>query len=175
MERFLSLFRRTRAGYYADFAITPPVTAVLAWLSFEASAGWLAWFVAGLLVWSLYEYVAHRFVSHGLPLMRDAHWLHHSNQADYIAVPPLWTVFFYVLFWWLFGMASTPLAIGFSTGYVAYSSLHTAFHYARIGRGHPLYYLKFLHVTHHRRHDKNYGVVCPLWDVVFGTYEGPKR
>lgn len=173
-KAFLDIFRRSRLGYYADFAITPPATLFLLLLSYEATLVWSAWFALGLLLWSLYEYAAHRFVSHGVPLLREAHWLHHEDQLDYIAVPPWVTVAFYVAFLYAFGLTSTALALGFSVGYVAFSALHTIFHYTSIGREHPLYYLKYLHVIHHRRHNRNYGLTSPLWDIVFGTYEGPR-
>jgi sterol desaturase/sphingolipid hydroxylase (fatty acid hydroxylase superfamily) len=172
MRTWLDMFRRTKREYYADFFITTPITAAVLILSFvNTDLGSFAWqFSLGALIWSAYEYIVHRWVLHETPGFRELHQMHHLDQLDYIAIHPAATVAFYLLFWTLFGFSSTnPLMAGFSTAYVVYSALHTAFHYARIAPGHPLYYLKRIHAIHHQI-DVNYGVTSPLWDIVFGTY-----
>lgn len=167
---FLKVFQLRRWEYYADFFITPPITAVLMVISLRnASLLWPVWFGAGLLAWTLYEYLTHRFVSHELWIFREAHFLHHRRQTDYIALPPLATVALYALLWFTFGLNSSAFAVGFSVGYVAYSALHTLFHYVRL-EGTPLYVLRLNHAAHHRHGNICFGVTTSLWDHVFSTY-----
>lgn len=170
----VGLFRLSRREYYLDFWITPPLTALLAWHSIRAggfSAAWVAEFVAGWLIWTLYEYVLHRFVLHGLPIGRDVHALHHRNQLDYIAQPPWLTVATYGLFWSVLGVRSSALMIGFSTGYVAYAVAHTLFHYAHFTPGSLLWRMDQRHVAHHRYGRVCYGVTVDWWDRLFRTEE----
>jgi len=170
MKFWLNLWRRSRATYYADFLITPPITLALALFSLGTSfdAWWIPEFLVGSLAWTLYEYAAHRFVSHGIPLFREAHWLHHDRQRDYIGIHPLFTLFQYAAVAWIFGVGYSAFTVGFSTAYVAYAVMHTMFHYSHIGRGHPLYYMKLRHAEHHRR-EVNFGVTTSLWDRLLGT------
>ncbi|WP_158810447.1 sterol desaturase family protein [Beijerinckia sp. L45] len=165
-----ALVRRTRREYFADFWITPPITAALAVYSLSRGFDWW-WaiaFVAGWFAWTLYEYAVHR-ISHHAPWISDLHWLHHRNQKDYIALHPALTLLNYAVIWLLFGFDAAPFAIGFSVGYVVYAGLHTAFHYAWIKDGELLWPLKQHHVAHHRYHDRCFGVSTKLWDRVFRT------
>lgn len=169
MKTWLNLFRRTPREYYADFFITPPITLVLLILSvIYADIFWPIKFAFGWLLWSLYEYVTHRWVSHGLMFFREAHALHHNAQRDYISLHPAVTLAIYGLFWALFGFGYGAVSVGFSCGYVFYAFAHTAFHYATIEPGHFLYGPKLRHAMHHRA-DVNFGVSSSLWDRVFGT------
>jgi sterol desaturase/sphingolipid hydroxylase (fatty acid hydroxylase superfamily) len=168
--RLLRLFRLSRREYFADFFITPPITLILAGTSLWRGVDlrWLSLFAAGWLAWTLYEYAAH-VASHHLPLLRDLHALHHRDQRDYIAVHPAITLALYALVWLAIGFTATPAAVGFSTGYVVYSALHTAFHYARIVPGHPLYAARRRHALHHICDGCCFGVSTPFWDWIFRT------
>jgi sterol desaturase/sphingolipid hydroxylase (fatty acid hydroxylase superfamily) len=169
MEMWLDLFRRTPREYYADFFITPPITLVLLCLSLtDVDWLWPLKFGAGVLLWTFYEYFAHRFISHQVPMFREAHALHHRAQRDYIALHPVMTLAIYGCFWMLFGFGYGAMSVGFSSGYVFYSIAHTSFHYATIEPGHFLYGLKMRHVLHHRS-EANFGVTSGLWDRVFRT------
>jgi sterol desaturase/sphingolipid hydroxylase (fatty acid hydroxylase superfamily) len=174
--RLLNFFRLSRRQYYADFFITPPITLALAIASLwsAASMWWPIWFVCGLVAWTLYEYVTHRWISHRVWFLRDAHYLHHEKQLDYIAVPPAMTLAFYAIFWGLFGFQSSSIMVGFSTGYIAYSAAHTAFHYARIRPGDFWFDAKRRHALHHSNDKENFGVTSPIWDFAFGTYRSAK-
>lgn len=169
---FVSAFRLTRREYFSDFFITPPLTILLAWHSIRAGGLGLTWpaqFAAGVVVWTLYEYALHRFVLHGVPLLREVHALHHRNQLDYIAQPPWATLATYAVFAAIFGVRSSAFMVGFSTGYIAYSIAHTLFHYARFRPGSWLWRLDQRHVQHHRNGDVCYGVTVDWWDRAFGT------
>jgi sterol desaturase/sphingolipid hydroxylase (fatty acid hydroxylase superfamily) len=171
MRRLHALFRLSKREYFADFLITPPITAVLLALSVlhGFSALWLVEFAIGVAAWTLYEYAVHRWLLHRVWLFRDLHNLHHAIQKDYIATHPVATVALYAGFWLAFGASYSAMAVGFSVGYVVYSFMHTAFHHARITAGNPLFGLKRRHALHHAFDDKNYGVSTSLWDRAFGT------
>lgn len=172
MEAWLNLFRRTKREYYADFFITPPITLILLCFSlWHADLFWPFKFASGVLLWTFYEYITHRFISHKVPMLREAHDLHHQDQWDFISLHPAITLILYVLFWMLFGFGYGAMAVGFSVGYVFYSFVHTAFHYVVIEPGNPLYRLKMRHVLHHRV-DVNFGVSTSLWDRIFKTEAG---
>lgn len=170
MRFWLDLFRRTPREYFADFFITPPITAALLIVSLSHGFGfmWAVKFAAGLMIWTFYEYFAHRFIAHRVPLFKEAHDLHHQAQRDYISLHPIMTLSLYAGFWMLFGFGSGAVSVGFSTGYIVYSVAHTAFHYAMIEPGHFWYGLKMRHVLHHRS-DTNFGVTTALWDRCFNT------
>lgn len=167
------LFRLTKREYFADFFITPPLTLVFAIYSMMHSWGpwWIPQLFLGIFLWSFYEYALHRWVLHGVPLFADIHALHHRNQKDYIAVPPCMTLLSYAGFWVLFGMRSSALMVGFSVGYIIYSSTHTAFHYLRFEEGSWLFAGDQRHVKHHRYEDVCYGVTNSFWDRLFRTEE----
>lgn len=174
MNAWLNFFRRSRREYFADFFITPPITLVLLVMSIQHSFSvlWPIQFAAGVIGWTLYEYATHRWILHRAPFFKQMHALHHDRQRDYIAVHPVVTIAFYALLWAIFGVGSSAVAVGFSVAYIAYSSLHTAFHYAEIGRTSWFYGLKLHHVAHHRGNGC-FGVSTKLWDFVFGTYRRP--
>ena len=140
--------------------------------------------VLGLLVWSLTEYILHRYVFH---FVREATWtkkvhfflhgVHHDfpSDKDRLVMPlgaslPM-AFLFYGLFYFLTHGArlAEPLYIGFALGYLFYDGSHYAVHHfkqtTRIGK-----FLKKHHMKHH--HGDNFGgfgVSSPLWDIVFGT------
>jgi sterol desaturase/sphingolipid hydroxylase (fatty acid hydroxylase superfamily) len=140
--------------------------------------------VGGIFVWTLTEYVLHRYVFHwykDTPWGRRVHFLlhgvHHDypNDGDRLVMPLLTSaplaVLFYALFYFALGGArlAEPFYAGFAVGYLTYDGTHYAVHHfkqtSRIGK-----YIKRHHMLHHHAdHDGGFGVSTPLWDVVFGT------
>lgn len=139
-------------------------------------------FFLGLLLWSLMEYIIHRWAFHYEPkteMGKRAHFLVHGIHHDYprdatrLVMPllvsvPLALIFFF-LFEALFGVYHLPLFSGFVFGYVSYDSIHYATHHwqmeGKIGK-----FLKTYHLRHHYSDDHTaYGVSNPLWDYAFGT------
>lgn len=145
--------------------------------------------LAGMLVWSLTEYVLHRFVfhyirpSHGVRrLYFVLHGVHHDFPSDgsRLVMPlgvsiPMGVSIYLVLRFLLgvLGGVGTPsieaVFIGFGIGYLAYDGIHYATHHFRmtspIGR-----WLKRYHMVHHHTGENaRWGVSSPLWDWVFGT------
>jgi sterol desaturase/sphingolipid hydroxylase (fatty acid hydroxylase superfamily) len=167
-------FSLTRPGYYLDFVTTPLVVAALIWLSWGGiGVRWALAVLLGLLAWTLAEYLIHRFVLHRHPL-RAYHDVHHARPSGYVGVPS-----------WIVALAHALLAAalyvatgvdgfggmaGYLLGYLSYIAVHDAFHHRSIRPGSLLYAAKLRHVQHHRGLEANYGVVFPVWDIVFRTY-----
>ncbi len=144
---------------------------------------YLLWILAGLFVWSVTEYVLHRFVFHqelpgklGARIHFIVHGVHHDypNDSKRLVMPPALSLplayLFYVLFFSLIsGPAFYPFFIGFLIGYLAYDMLHYAIHHAPM-KGKIWMALKTHHLKHHFKDPHNgYGVSSPIWDVVVGT------
>jgi sterol desaturase/sphingolipid hydroxylase (fatty acid hydroxylase superfamily) len=172
----------TPAVWFLPFLIWSAVHALGA-LGLRSSA---PLFVAGWLGFSLFEYLLHRFVFHGLlrgvpSEGRQAwgfvlHGYHHHfpNDPRRLVLPPLfsWPIALlfaggYVLL--LGPQRAIPAIGGTLAGYLALFSVHYYVHHCRPARGLG-WWLRRYHLRHHHR-DANcrYGVTSPLWDVVFGT------
>jgi 4-hydroxysphinganine ceramide fatty acyl 2-hydroxylase len=142
----------------------------------------VALFVVGWLIWTLLEYVIHRFVFHYEPKTRlgkvlhfVVHGVHHDypNDASRLVMPPVVSIplafFFYVLFALVFGRFCPPVMAGLISGYIFYDSLHYATHHFVMRKG-VWSWLKQYHLRHHFQDDHaGYGVSSPLWDYVFRT------
>ncbi len=139
-------------------------------------------FVLGVLMWTLLEYVVHRYVFHYEPKTRMGkslhfiiHGVHHDypNDASRLVLPPVISlpiaVLLYFVFFGTFGRFAPALSAGFAAGYVSYDMIHYATHHFAmnnaIGR-----WLKQYHLRHHYRDEEvGFGVSSPIWDYVFGT------
>jgi dihydroceramide fatty acyl 2-hydroxylase len=130
-------------------------------------------FVCGLALWTLLEYLIHRFAFHGfLP-----HWQHHEDPKDakYI-VSPLWLSGGTSLLLWVVlripagSWSRSALTVaGIISGYLLYEALHLLIHANEAG-GPLLTALRRRHYYHHFADDHYcYGVTSSLWDRVFGS------
>ncbi len=110
-------------------------------------------FLVGILLWTLLEYLIHRYIFHYMP--------------PSISIPLAF--FFYGLFLLIFGRLAPTVFAGLVFGYVCYDMLHYATHHFPMKRGLWLW-LKQYHLRHHYRDDQvGYGISSPLWDYVFRT------
>ncbi|AMM51192.1 fatty acid hydroxylase [Rufibacter sp. DG15C] len=139
-------------------------------------------FLAGWLMFSLVEYLAHRFIFHmetDTELKKNIQYTFHGNHHDYpkdktrLAMPPIVSLFiasfFFFVFKLIFGTLVFGLVAGFLFGYALYLFVHYAVHaYAP-----PKNFLKTLWIHHSIHHYKDseraYGVSSPLWDYILGT------
>lgn len=154
-------------------------------LSFLAVTGL---FIAGILIWTLLEYVIHRYFFHYEPKSRwgrQFHFMVHGVHHDYpqdstrLVMPPGLSVplaiLFYFLFAVIFGRFAPPIFAGLVFGYICYDSIHYATHHFAMKRGIGLW-LKQYHLRHHYKDDHaGYGVSSPLWDYVFRTNRTDKE
>jgi sterol desaturase/sphingolipid hydroxylase (fatty acid hydroxylase superfamily) len=139
-------------------------------------------FLLGILLWTLLEYLIHRYIFHyepkshlGKRLHYIVHGVHHDypNDARRLVMPPSISVplavLFYVLFLLIFGRLAPGVFAGLVFGYVCYDMLHYATHHFPMKHGLWLW-LKQYHLRHHYRDDDaGFGISSPLWDFVFGT------
>ena len=140
--------------------------------------------VAGLLAWTLAEYLLHRFLFHfpaksrlGKRIIYLFHGVHHDTPQDKtrLVMPPAGAVPILAVLWLLFSLVlpqpwAEPFTAFFIVGYLVYDYIHYATHHFPMR--HPLLrYLKQYHMRHHFAGEEGrYGVSSPLWDWVFGTY-----
>ena len=148
-------------------------------LSFVAVA---ALFLLGILLWTLIEYLIHRYIFHYEPKTRWGkqlhfviHGVHHDypNDARRLVMPPVISIplafLFFGLFFLIFGSLAPAVFAGLVFGYVCYDMLHYATHHLAMKSGVWLW-LKQYHLRHHFKDDHvGYGISSPLWDYVFRT------
>lgn len=180
------LERMTRVSPNVALASYLPVAAALIvwnfWQQYVPGIGLAALlFLAGVFTWTLFEYVAHRYVFHLAGESEGAksfsyriHGVHHEFPRDHgrlFMPPPIGLAIMAVLFsliYLVLGVSTFMFFSGFIVGYVAYAFLHYCMH-----RYKPPPMLRFLwrhHLQHHYKcPDLAYGVSSPLWDMVFGT------
>jgi len=183
---FLELF--THVHWSVPLIVFLPVVTYFLYQATETagvSVGAIAiMFGAGLLVWTLTEYILHRYVFHYEPkssIGKRLHFLLHGIHHDYpndslrLVMPPVVSLPLAAIFYFsfLFVMGSTYLPgffAGFIVGYLFYDMIHYATHHAPMKSKAGLR-LKHHHMRHHYQTDDfNYGVSSPLWDFVFRTY-----
>lgn len=139
--------------------------------------------IAGIFVWTITEYVLHRFVFHyqppgewGAKIHFIFHGVHHDypNDSMRLVMPPAVSIplayLFYLLFKWLVPeLYVYPFFAGFLIGYLCYDMLHYAIHHAPM-KGKFWMALKTHHLKHHFKDpDNGYGVSSPVWDILVGT------
>jgi cyclopropane-fatty-acyl-phospholipid synthase len=148
----------------------------------------LLWVLGGVALWSLLEYVLHRFVLHGLAPFSRWHGQHHLRPRALIASPSALSLSLFVLLgaqpaWWLLGAwPATALTLGLLSSYLVYGLTHHATHHGTppwIGQSAWLSQRRICHAMHHAAHNiKAQGEVCKpchfgvsssIWDVLFGT------
>jgi 4-hydroxysphinganine ceramide fatty acyl 2-hydroxylase len=148
-------------------------------LSFVAVA---ALFLLGVLLWTLIEYLIHRYIFHYEPKTRWGkqlhfviHGVHHDypNDARRLVMPPVISIplafLFFGLFFLIFGSLAPAVFAGLVFGYLCYDMLHYATHHLAMKSGVWLW-LKQYHLRHHFKDDHvGYGISSPLWDYVFRT------
>lgn len=137
--------------------------------------------MAGVLAWTLTEYVLHRFVFHFVPDSnwgRRLHFIFHGVHHDYpndvmrLVLPPSASIPLASLFYLLFTFVVPTLYLptffaAFLTGYLCYDMFHYAFHHGNFSNP-TLKKLKQHHMLHHYTDsDHGYGVTSLLWDIIF--------
>lgn len=148
--------------------------------------GYFLAIAGGVALWSLCEYLLHRFLGHDKRTWPNGfateHTRHHS-QGDYFA--PSWKkglaalaalALILPLAVWALGTAIGALFSGaFVAMYLTYEWLHRRTH-THPGLGAYGRFLRRHHFYHHFANPKaNHGVTSPLWDRVFGTLAATPR
>lgn len=175
--------RMSKVAFHLDYVVFTPVIVSCLYvarskLSFMAIA---LLFILGLLIWTLAEYLLHRFVLHGWPYFAKYHQAHHDDPRAMIASPTLFSLGVFASIallpaTLLLGLwPALPCFAGFLLGYVAFAAVHEIVHHS--DSQHLLVrHFKLFHARHHHATEaRNFGVLTSFWDKVFGTYEMPRR
>lgn len=148
-----------------------------------SAAKYLMIFIMGMLLWTLAEYLLHRYIFHfdaksklGKRFVFLFHGLHHDDPHDptRLVMPPapaiLISSFLYFLMWIIFPLVILDaLFASFMIGYLFYDYIHYGTHHFSM-KNKMAKYLKAYHLKHHFLHEPSrYGVSSPLWDYVFKT------
>jgi cyclopropane-fatty-acyl-phospholipid synthase len=174
-------FEHSPRGHRADIALYAVAVGLLAggvclWVPAGRSGAAGAWVAAGLAMWTLVEYLLHRFLLHRVAPFRGWHARHHRRPAALIATPTLWTATLFVLLVFAPALAALglwralALTLGMVGGYLAYTLVHHGVHHAG-GRLPLLRPRTRWHARHHcaAAPPACFGVTSGLWDHVFGT------
>uniref|UniRef100_A0A8B9TRI0 Fatty acid 2-hydroxylase n=1 Tax=Anas platyrhynchos TaxID=8839 RepID=A0A8B9TRI0_ANAPL len=196
----------SKTAWYVVFLVWTPVVLYLSWVSYTALAQGNTRlfssfttvlhpraqillpfiFLLGMFLWSLLEYLIHRFVFHMKPPASNyylitlhflLHGQHHKSPFDSsrLVFPPvpasLVIGFFYgVLQLLLPEVLGLSVFVGGLCGYVVYDMMHYYLHYGSPKKGTYLYGLKAYHVKHHFEHQKSgFGISTRFWDRPFRT------
>lgn len=158
--------------YYADFVTVPVmIVALMCWVGF---AGVLLT-ICGFLLWTLAEYLIHRFWMHASATGWRLHKQHHDRPVDHdaersSASTPLLVGAVGLILVLLAGVETgAALLTGVLIGYFAFIVVHHAVHRWPLEPDSWLYPAKMRHVAHHHFNDCNFGVITPFWDIVFWT------
>ncbi|XP_061863577.1 fatty acid 2-hydroxylase [Colius striatus] len=197
----------SKTAWYVVFMVWTPVVLYLSWVSYTSLAQgntrlfssftteysipvhkycFPFIFLVGMFLWSLLEYLIHRFVFHMKPPASNyylitlhflLHGQHHKSPFDSsrLVFPPvpasLVIGFFYgVLRLLLPEVLGLSVFVGGLCGYVIYDMMHYYLHYGSPKKGTYLYGLKAYHVKHHFEHQKaGFGISTRFWDHPFRT------
>jgi sterol desaturase/sphingolipid hydroxylase (fatty acid hydroxylase superfamily) len=139
--------------------------------------------LGGVLLWTLAEYVLHRYVFHyaGPRLWQRRfhfvlHGVHHDfpQDTDRLVMPlgasiPMGAAFYFGFQALLGPVLVDPVFVGFGLGYLAYDGTHYAIHHFRMSSRWGRWIKRHHMVHHHTGANARWGVSSPLWDWVFGT------
>ncbi len=171
------------------FSVWFPIDILAIATAFRSDSGWkmVTGFLAGLLAWILFEYVAHRHIFHlklssamGRHLIFLIHGNHHADPKDPLrSIMPL-TVSLPLgfLIWLACRHSGLPAQnsgfAGFVTGYTVYDTVHWACHQTNSRRRLPRILRKHHLLHHHAPVHGNYATTVPLLDRIFRTHIRPR-
>ena len=153
----------------------------------------LALFFTGMIFWTFFEYIMHRFVYHFVSenkYIRRFVYIFHANHHEYprdterLFLPPVPSILIasilFVAMYYTLHLLPLPGMVyafypGFLLGYLLYASMHYAIHAWKP----PFKWMKPLwrnhHLHHYKHEEKGFGVSSTLWDHIFGTMINAKE
>jgi sterol desaturase/sphingolipid hydroxylase (fatty acid hydroxylase superfamily) len=175
----------SRVGYYSDFFAYPVQIAVLGAAAFtyadaDRASVYVAIFLASLALWTLLEYILHRFVLHHLPWIKEMHEQHHRDVRALVGTPTWFSIalilglVFCPVLWLADAVIASIATSGFMSGYLWYVSVHHMVHHGHPAHSGYLYSVKRNHAMHHANQAYNFGVTSCFWDRVFRTVRRPR-
>lgn len=174
----------SKVHYSVPLFVYVPVIVYLSWTALATNnmdlLSYFGWLLLGLFIWTITEYVMHRFVFHFEPRSewgKRIHFIFHGVHHDYprdakrLVMPPSASIpmalAFYFLFQWILPEGAIYAFFpGFIGGYLVYDMCHYAIHHANF-KNPILKKIKRHHMLHHYSDPtKGYGVSSALWDKV---------
>lgn len=140
----------------------------------------LAIFASGIVLFTLVEYIFHRWLFHGpIATFERGHTRHHEEPQGYDALPFFLPPVAMILLAAVLTRVTTPsnallFAAAVASGYALYGVGHSLMHARRFRNGYLRRWAGAHHVHHHHPH-ANFGVTSPFWDIVFGTRHVSRR
>jgi len=186
-----AISRRRLYPVTAFYTLYSVILLVLAWRTAHPRLG-VAFYLAGIPVWTLVEYLFHRYILHGRfkvskhrwkvykrwanKYLDPLHWEHHERPFDGLHINgvlkdllPLFAVAAPLSF--IFPAYTAPLLLaGVCQSYVAEEWIHHSLHFYNL-RSRYWRHIKKHHLYHHTSQGmgSGYGITSGLWDVVFKT------
>ncbi len=150
-------------------------TSLYTWLT-------VALFFVGLLVFSLVEYLMHRYLFHMATytelrrkIQYSFHGVHHDypKDKDRLAMPPVVSITIATILLFLLRLVMGDFVFaflpGFLTGYAGYLFVHYIVHAYQPPKN--IFKTLWVHhgIHHYKNHERAFGVSSPLWDYIFRT------
>ena len=178
------LERMSRVHPTVPLIIFVPVILACLYFSLSLRISQIAlFFIGGLAMWTLVEYLMHRFIFHmelkgriGKRLHFIFHGVHHDypNDPHRLVMPPSMSIPLSIMFFYLFKVFTGaeliyPFFGGFMLGYLVYDMAHYALHH----ENYSYFWFRKLKEKHMKHHfldpESDFGVSNGIWDHVFGT------
>jgi sterol desaturase/sphingolipid hydroxylase (fatty acid hydroxylase superfamily) len=146
-------------------------------------------FITGIVSWTLFEYVLHRWIFHYVPKAKWAlrlHFIFHGVHHDYpndvkrLVMPlsvsiPLALGVYFALRAFMPPVYLYPFFSAFVLGYIFYDTVHYALHHFNF-KGEVWKKIKKHHMLHHYSDStKGFGVSSELWDKVLNSGFSKKK
>jgi sterol desaturase/sphingolipid hydroxylase (fatty acid hydroxylase superfamily) len=185
LDKFQEGYLKWFKGSSPALSVTTNLLVVLFFTIYSVSALNIMWLeiiaciTLGYFIWTLTEYVLHRFVFHDFRrkgMENKFHYLvhgvHHASPHNTIFLPLvlrfLFIILFFSLFYLIFNNLSYPVFAGFFLGATVYSGIHYAIHTYKAPS-----LLEHLWIHHHLHHhkfpNKAFGTTTRFWDYIFKT------
>ena len=172
----------SKLSYYSDFVVYPLVlialtAANITHVTWTSGTEWLGVAMAGLVLWTLAEYVLHRIALHRMAYFSPMHAQHHAAPLALIGTPSwisvsVLSLVILVPAWLCLGFnIADGLTVGVMLGYWWYGLVHHVIHH-HANKSSPSYFneVRTWHMRHHYSPKSgNFGVTTTVWDRVFGT------
>ncbi|SOC83652.1 Fatty acid hydroxylase superfamily protein [Ensifer adhaerens] len=171
----------SKLNYYSDFVVYPLCILAFAILGLLHAGGrgaelWTLLFSGTIVVWTLLEYLLHRFLFHHFPYIKGMHERHHDAERELLGTPVWLSLLAHLLIVFvpallLFDLrVATAISAGIMTGYLWYVVTHHVIHHWHVSHRGYLYRLKRRHALHHHGSEGfNFGVTTGIWDRIFRT------
>lgn len=160
--------------YYIEFITVPLAALALLYLSAPIDNTVVGCAFVGYMIWVMVEYWMHRWLFHSV--FRKEHAVHHARPFDPHGSPPteiaqgLLLLVSLIFVWYGDLHVGGAIASGFLLGYCTYIYTHHLIHNETLSE-HSV--IRKRHDMHHRGWAFNFNMLCPLGDLMFGTYKEP--